>query len=181
MSTPWVGLEPTTPASERAKTVHALDRAAIVVGYPISLRVRINAHTDIHDFSGIRTDDRSFRASEESLGNLTDNLLICGLFKVAFSSYIMYRIMGRWQTYWWWFLSWSLRSLGICLERISVADVSSEIRTKYPPSISQTVRCYGRKIQLDGHNNLGSRHVLKTEYTTSLSKSGVMTCATVWW
>jgi hypothetical protein len=27
---PWVGFEPTIPASERAKTVHALDRAAIV-------------------------------------------------------------------------------------------------------------------------------------------------------
>jgi hypothetical protein len=27
---PWVGFEPTIPASERAKTVHALDRAATV-------------------------------------------------------------------------------------------------------------------------------------------------------
>jgi hypothetical protein len=27
---PWVGLEPTIPVSERAKTVHALDRAATV-------------------------------------------------------------------------------------------------------------------------------------------------------
>jgi hypothetical protein len=29
---PWVGFEPTIPASERAKTVHALDRAATVTG-----------------------------------------------------------------------------------------------------------------------------------------------------
>jgi hypothetical protein len=32
-SMPWVGLEPTIPASERAKTVHALDCAATVTGY----------------------------------------------------------------------------------------------------------------------------------------------------
>jgi hypothetical protein len=29
---PWVGFEPTIPASERAKTVHVLDRAATVTG-----------------------------------------------------------------------------------------------------------------------------------------------------
>jgi hypothetical protein len=29
---PCVGFEPITPASERAKTVHALDRAATVTG-----------------------------------------------------------------------------------------------------------------------------------------------------
>jgi hypothetical protein len=29
---PWVGFEPTIPAFERAKTVHALDRAVIVIG-----------------------------------------------------------------------------------------------------------------------------------------------------
>jgi hypothetical protein len=29
---PWVGFEPTIPAFERAKTVHALDRAATVIG-----------------------------------------------------------------------------------------------------------------------------------------------------
>jgi hypothetical protein len=29
---PWVGFEPTIPASERAKTVHALDRSATVTG-----------------------------------------------------------------------------------------------------------------------------------------------------
>jgi hypothetical protein len=29
---PRVGLEPTIPVFERAKTVHALDRAAIVIG-----------------------------------------------------------------------------------------------------------------------------------------------------
>jgi hypothetical protein len=29
---PWVGFEPTIPVSERAKTVHALDRYATVTG-----------------------------------------------------------------------------------------------------------------------------------------------------
>jgi hypothetical protein len=29
---PWVGLEPTIPASERGKTVHSLDRSATVAG-----------------------------------------------------------------------------------------------------------------------------------------------------
>jgi hypothetical protein len=29
---PWVGFESTIPASERAKTVHALDRSATVTG-----------------------------------------------------------------------------------------------------------------------------------------------------
>jgi hypothetical protein len=32
---PWVGFEPTLPASERAKTVHALDRAATVTGFKL--------------------------------------------------------------------------------------------------------------------------------------------------
>jgi hypothetical protein len=32
-STPWVGFEPTIPAFDRAKTVHALDCAATVIGY----------------------------------------------------------------------------------------------------------------------------------------------------
>jgi hypothetical protein len=32
-SMPWVGVEPTIPVFERAKTVHALDRAATVIGY----------------------------------------------------------------------------------------------------------------------------------------------------
>jgi hypothetical protein len=33
---PWVGFEPTILAFERAKTIHALDRAAIVIGnHPI--------------------------------------------------------------------------------------------------------------------------------------------------
>jgi hypothetical protein len=30
---PWVGFEPTIPAFERAKTVHASDRAATIIGY----------------------------------------------------------------------------------------------------------------------------------------------------
>jgi hypothetical protein len=34
---PFVGLEPTIPASERAKTVHALDLAATVTGKILQL------------------------------------------------------------------------------------------------------------------------------------------------
>jgi hypothetical protein len=30
---PWLEFEPTIPASERKKTVHALDRSATVTGY----------------------------------------------------------------------------------------------------------------------------------------------------
>jgi hypothetical protein len=60
---------------------------------------RINAHTDIHAFSGIGTHDPSVRASEDNLGNLTGNLFICGLFKVPFSSYTMYRKLDGWQIY----------------------------------------------------------------------------------
>jgi hypothetical protein len=37
---PWVGFEPTVPASERAKTVHALDRSATVTGF-LPLQVNI--------------------------------------------------------------------------------------------------------------------------------------------
>jgi hypothetical protein len=29
---PWVGFEPTIPASERAKTVHVLDRSVTITG-----------------------------------------------------------------------------------------------------------------------------------------------------
>jgi hypothetical protein len=36
---PCVGFEPTIPASERAKTVHALDRAATVTGSEIAKTV----------------------------------------------------------------------------------------------------------------------------------------------
>jgi hypothetical protein len=35
---PLVGFEPTIPVSERAKTSHALDRAAIVIGYMYIMR-----------------------------------------------------------------------------------------------------------------------------------------------
>jgi hypothetical protein len=37
---PGVGLEPTVPAFERAKTVHALDRAATVIGKPEMAEVK---------------------------------------------------------------------------------------------------------------------------------------------
>jgi hypothetical protein len=34
---PWVGFEPTIPASKRAKTVHALDRSVTVTGHNLLL------------------------------------------------------------------------------------------------------------------------------------------------
>jgi hypothetical protein len=47
---PWVGFEPTIAASERAKTVHALDRSAIVTGTAaielLNFKLLIN-YTDI--------------------------------------------------------------------------------------------------------------------------------------
>jgi hypothetical protein len=36
-SMPWVGFEPTVPASERAKTMHALDGSATVTGLSVSV------------------------------------------------------------------------------------------------------------------------------------------------
>jgi hypothetical protein len=40
---PRVGFEPTIPAVfERAKTVHALDRAATVIGVPLSKHLKAN-------------------------------------------------------------------------------------------------------------------------------------------
>jgi hypothetical protein len=39
-SMPWVGFEPTIPAFERAKTVHALDAAATVIGWLKPTRIK---------------------------------------------------------------------------------------------------------------------------------------------
>jgi hypothetical protein len=44
-SMPWVGFEPTIPVFERAKTAHALDRAAAVIGRYLSVE-RNNTETD---------------------------------------------------------------------------------------------------------------------------------------
>jgi hypothetical protein len=44
---PRVGFEPTIPVFKRAKTVHALDRAATVIGLTNSLVVIINVIIDI--------------------------------------------------------------------------------------------------------------------------------------
>jgi hypothetical protein len=40
---PWVEFEPTVPASEQAKTVHALDRSDTVTGEPLLAWVNIMA------------------------------------------------------------------------------------------------------------------------------------------
>jgi hypothetical protein len=36
---PWGGIEPTIPASEQAKTVHALDRSATVTGNTVITKI----------------------------------------------------------------------------------------------------------------------------------------------
>jgi hypothetical protein len=46
-SMPWVGFEPTIPAFERAKTIHASDRAATVIGSVRRLVSVENLHSDI--------------------------------------------------------------------------------------------------------------------------------------
>jgi hypothetical protein len=46
-SIPWVGFEPTIPASEWAKTVHALDRAATVTGSDMYYAVMFSSVEDI--------------------------------------------------------------------------------------------------------------------------------------
>jgi hypothetical protein len=46
-SMPRVGLEPTIPVFERAKTVHVLDRAAIVMGDSVRIIV-INTRHRVH-------------------------------------------------------------------------------------------------------------------------------------
>jgi hypothetical protein len=43
---PCVGFEPTIPASERAKTVHGLDRSATVTGMLLLLIVRNYEHVN---------------------------------------------------------------------------------------------------------------------------------------
>jgi hypothetical protein len=47
----WVEFEPTTPASERAKTVHILDSSATVIG------------VYVHTFYKIISNDRNFECS----------------------------------------------------------------------------------------------------------------------
>jgi hypothetical protein len=44
---PCVGFEPTIPASERAKTVHNLDRSSIVTGwYSVISKSKLNKNAD---------------------------------------------------------------------------------------------------------------------------------------
>jgi hypothetical protein len=44
---PRVGFEPTIPVFERSKTVHALDRAAIVLGWPPQLLPPNSGHEHV--------------------------------------------------------------------------------------------------------------------------------------
>jgi hypothetical protein len=44
---PWVGFERTIPVFEPEKTVHASDRAAIVIGSVIHIVFRISAATQV--------------------------------------------------------------------------------------------------------------------------------------
>jgi hypothetical protein len=39
---PWVGFEPTIPVFERAKTVHALDRTATLIGSPVIISTALS-------------------------------------------------------------------------------------------------------------------------------------------
>jgi hypothetical protein len=43
---PWVGFEPTIPASERAKTVHVLDFSATVTGQIVGYLIKIILELD---------------------------------------------------------------------------------------------------------------------------------------
>jgi hypothetical protein len=52
---PWVGFEPTIPAFERTKTVHTLDRAAIVIGNCYNNEPRILLWERIYGFHMITT------------------------------------------------------------------------------------------------------------------------------
>jgi hypothetical protein len=45
---PWVGFELTVPASERAKTVHALDRSASVTGYALDRSAAVTGSITIN-------------------------------------------------------------------------------------------------------------------------------------
>jgi hypothetical protein len=47
-SMPWVGFQPTITASERTKTVHALDRAATMTGFKILDKYKIAKIWSVH-------------------------------------------------------------------------------------------------------------------------------------
>jgi hypothetical protein len=49
LSMPWVTFEPTTPVFERANTVHALDRAATVIGTPLLQILNHFLHNPLED------------------------------------------------------------------------------------------------------------------------------------
>jgi hypothetical protein len=49
---PWVRFEPTIPASERAKTVHALNRSATVTGQIfVTVEISVKSYRVSHSFS----------------------------------------------------------------------------------------------------------------------------------
>jgi hypothetical protein len=57
---PWVGFELTIPESERAKTIHTLDRAATVTGYWITTQIKMG---DVQKLQLVRGYD-SHRATD---------------------------------------------------------------------------------------------------------------------
>jgi hypothetical protein len=80
---PWVGFEPTIPASEWAKTVHALDRAATVIGWDQFRHSKVNmadAQTHTQDKSAWATRVSHSRGAEDV--QIRQNLDIDFLFAV---------------------------------------------------------------------------------------------------
>jgi hypothetical protein len=66
---PWVGFEPTVPASERAKTVHALDRSATVTGINGILRNKLAQQypNQKHTFCKNKNTDIDIRQKQDGL------------------------------------------------------------------------------------------------------------------
>jgi ATP-dependent RNA circularization protein (DNA/RNA ligase family) len=74
-SMPWVGFEPTIAALERAKTVHALDSAVTVIGFPhvyiyIFCDVGLQQHTAVPDKFSAGDSQGKFVVEEDRNGEL---------------------------------------------------------------------------------------------------------------
>jgi hypothetical protein len=104
---PWVGFETTIPASERAKTVHALDRSATVTGgcstiattkYPQRHRnvVKVMHHNEIHaafcvGCSTPQTSTNSYYTGAEKLWQMYEYR----------PSAQTYSVISKWDRYYW--------------------------------------------------------------------------------